>query len=55
MMVRSIIKGHQILYECEECHLLYREKTWAERCEEFCTKHHACSLEITKHAVRLDD
>jgi len=24
---------------------------WAEKCEEFCKKHHACSLEITKHAV----
>jgi hypothetical protein len=39
------------LYLCEECGLLYLKKVWAERCEDWCSVHKSCSLEITKHAV----
>lgn len=37
---------------CKICKLSYEEKEWAEKCEEFCKKNHACSMEITKHAVK---
>lgn len=50
-MVKKVKKSNGVFYKCEECSLIYREKIWAEKCEEFCKKHHACSLEITKHAV----
>ncbi len=36
---------------CEECMLLYREQSWAEKCEEWCRKRKSCNIEITKHAV----
>jgi len=50
-MVRKLKRENKVLYMCEECGLIYEEGGWAEKCEEFCKKHHACSLEITKHAV----
>lgn len=26
-------------YACEECGLVYREKKWALKCEEWCSEH----------------
>ncbi|MEM1587308.1 MAG: hypothetical protein QXX99_06560 [Candidatus Bathyarchaeia archaeon] len=46
-------KEGEILYICEECGLAYRERCWAERCEEYCSKYHSCSLEITKHFIQI--
>ena len=40
------------LYQCKECKLYYKTKELAKKCEDFCNKYHACSLEITKHAVK---
>jgi len=51
-VVKEVKKGSKKLYVCEVCGLKYGEKVWAEKCEEFCFKHHSCSLEITSHAVR---
>jgi len=31
--------------------MYYKEKKWAEKCEEFCKKYNACSIEITKQAL----
>ena len=39
------------LYECEECHLFYKDAKWAKKCEEWCIEHKSCNLEITKHAT----
>ncbi|MBI4154664.1 hypothetical protein HY498_01095 [Candidatus Woesearchaeota archaeon] len=50
-MVKEIIKNNKKLYRCEECGFNYSDKKLAERCQEWCNKHHSCSLEITKHAV----
>jgi hypothetical protein len=41
------IKG----FACEECGFVYKDKKTAEKCQRYCSKHHACSLEITLHAV----
>ncbi|MCL7393339.1 MAG: hypothetical protein LZ169_00700 [Thaumarchaeota archaeon] len=46
--------GGRILYFCEACGLAYEERIWAEKCEDFCSKHNACSLQITRHAVNVD-
>lgn len=52
-----MIKGHKhedsvLYYECPECGLEYKEKKWAEKCEEWCSKHKSCNLEITKQAIK---
>lgn len=51
-MRRSYQTKGKSLYQCPECGLLYKEKKWAEKCEEWCKKYKACSLKITKHAVK---
>jgi len=40
------------LFACEECGFLYRDRKTANECEAFCKKNHACSMEITKKAVK---
>jgi hypothetical protein len=52
MVLKKISKGKE-LFVCEACDLLYEEKTWAEKCENYCTKNNACSLEITSHSTEL--
>jgi len=53
-MVKEVKKEGLTFYICEECGLAYKERIWAEKCEKFCSEHHACSLEITSHAVEMD-
>ncbi len=38
------------LYECPACHLAYRDAAWAKKCEDWCTEHHSCNLQIIVHA-----
>lgn len=45
------IKSNKEYYECEECKLNYKEKRWAEKCENWCRKNKSCNINITKHAV----
>ena len=40
-------------YQCEICLFYYETRELAQECEDFCNKHHACSIEITKHAVKI--
>jgi len=51
-MVKEIAKDNKEVYECEECRLLFEDETWAKKCEEWDKKYHACSLEITRHAIK---
>lgn len=46
-------QDNQKLYECPECHLKYKQKEWAEKCEAWCKEHQSCNLEITAHAMRV--
>lgn len=39
------------IYLCTECGLYYKEEKWAERCKEWCSIHHSCNLEITRHSI----
>ncbi|MEM1517952.1 MAG: hypothetical protein QW789_02380 [Nitrososphaerota archaeon] len=52
-MVKEVLKNNEMLYVCEACRHVYRERVWAEKCEDFCFKYHACSLSITSHAVLI--
>lgn len=51
-MVSEEGRGSGKVYVCERCGFAYKEKTWTEKCEEYCVKHNACSLEIINHAVK---
>jgi len=53
-MVKKVIKKGNTYFECEACSFLYKEKKWADKCEAYCNNHHSCSLEITRHAVKVD-
>jgi len=50
-MVSETRRDCEILYACEICGFLYKEKPWAEKCQKYCATHGACSLKITSHAV----
>jgi predicted ATP-dependent serine protease len=47
-----MVKEQSRKYICEECGFRYKDKRWAEKCEEFCKKYKGCNAEITKHAVK---
>lgn len=49
-MVKDMLKDEQKLYQCEACGFHYREKEWAEKCEQWCREHNSCNFEITAHA-----
>ena len=51
-MVKEIGREGEEYYQCKECKLIYKEREWAEKCEEWCKKYKSCNLEITKHAVK---
>lgn len=39
-------------YKCGICKFKYKEKSLADKCEEWCKKHNSCNIEITKYAVK---
>ena len=36
---------------CDDCKLAYKEKMWAQKCEEWCLAHRTCNIAITNHAI----
>ncbi len=52
-MVKEVEKQGKTYFQCEECGFYYKERGWAEKCEDFCKKNNSCSLEITKHSVKV--
>ena len=52
-MVKLVKKGNKAYHTCEECGFSYETRELAQKCEDWCSEHHSCSLEITKHAVNL--
>ena len=42
-------------YQCEACGFYYEQENLAQRCEGWCKKYKGCSLDITKHAVTLEE
>lgn len=51
-MVKKLSKGDKNVYQCEECDFLYKDKHWAEKCENWCKENKSCNLEITKHVIK---
>ena len=52
-MVKEINKQGKKYFECEECNFSYKDRKIAKECEDYCKKHHACSTEITEHAIKV--
>jgi len=52
-MVKKIDHKGKKYYQCNICRFYYKTKDFAQKCEYFCKKYKSCSLEITKHAVKL--
>ncbi len=50
-MVKKIKKNGKEIFICEICRLGYEDEKTAEACQNFCSIHHACSLEITRKAI----
>ncbi len=50
-MVKEIVIEGKNIFVCEECGLGYLSIELAKKCEAYCSKNHACSLEIIKNAV----
>lgn len=53
-MVKDIEKEDKKYYQCEECGFFYETRELAQKCEDFCREHNSCSLEITKHAIKIE-
>lgn len=43
----------KIVYKCEKCGWLYKSKSTAKKCEEWCNEHNSCNFNITKHAIKI--
>ena len=54
-MVKELRKDDRILYVCEACGFAYKQKEWAEKCQEWCQEHNSCNLEITQYAVPTEE
>ncbi len=52
-MVKEINYKGKNYFQCSICKFYYETKDLAQKCEDFCKKHNSCSLEITKHAVKI--
>ena len=48
-----MVKKLKNLFLCEECKMMYREKSLTEKCEEWCKKYKSCNMDIVKYAVRM--
>ncbi len=51
MVIEIKINPDKTFYKCSVCGLIYEDREWALKCENFCSKRRACSLEITEHAI----
>lgn len=50
-MIKEIeIEGRKY-YECGVCSLDCTEREWAEKCDQWCSTHQSCNLEVIKHAA----
>ncbi len=54
VMVKECILHKRRVYQCQDCKLYYKDKRWAEKCEEWCLAHHTCNIAITKHKLNAD-
>lgn len=39
-------------FQCKICKIYYKEKSLADKCEEWCKNHNSCNIEILKYSVQ---
>lgn len=42
---------NEVIFQCSDCGLHYKDAKIARKCEAYCKKHKACSMEVTKHSI----
>ncbi len=52
-MVKEIEEKSKKYFVCEICGFGYNEKNTAQKCQNWCSKHKSCNLQITKNAVGI--
>ena len=50
MTEKSLVDGAKI-YKCGICGFGYKDDVTAKKCQNWCSTHKSCSLQITKNAV----
>lgn len=52
MVKESIYKGKRY-FQCNICKLYYKEKSWALKCEDWCSKNPSCNINVIKHSINI--
>ena len=51
-MVKEIKRDGTTFYACEACGFVYKEREWAEKCQQWDEEHpQSCNLEIIEHGI----
>ena len=51
MVEETNLEG-EIIYKCEKCGWLYKDREIAQKCEKYCRRHNAYNLKYTKFAIK---
>ncbi|NIQ06016.1 MAG: hypothetical protein GWO20_09915 [Candidatus Korarchaeota archaeon] len=54
-MISRKKKGKNIFFSCEECGFTYETEELARKCEQWCSEHNSCNMEITSHAIEVGE
>ena len=49
--MKTLTKQKQTSYQCGVCKFVYKEKRWAQKCQDWCDTHPTCNDKITTHAA----
>lgn len=52
-MVKETNLENEIVFKCEKCGWLYRDKEIAEKCQDWCENNESCNLEYQKKSIKL--
>lgn len=52
-MVKKLDIDGKKIFICEFCEFGYLDEETARKCENYCSRHFSCSLEITRKAVYI--
>lgn len=52
-MVKETNFEGKIVYTCEKCGWVYKDRDIAEKCQSWCEKHKSCNLKYQKHAIKI--
>jgi len=51
IMVEKTLADGAKIYKCEMCGFGYKDKDTAQKCQNWCSTHKSCNLQITKNAI----